>query len=345
MIDWLPANSHVHRKRKELHRALPNETTEDKPFVYIGCCVDFEGKDINEMTESGKKLDWPPQGEHALDEIRRFCIGIKEWSEVMGYVENASEGLTLENDWHLVYGKGEFYGISCYWISHSGIEYIWIDTSRYYRFNTAGLKTGRIFCDKPNMANIPRTDLTPEEKKANFAKAKKLLELLKIGHNFNYKMPKTDYASLEKLTMEQLTPAERVRLRVLSRLRKTVPVLVSDHSLKEMAKTTLGFDDDPDSMKVVPLAIDMLDIAKWGCPYCGFHKGQIPTSAQGTFLWQCLDCRKICHTLITGLKVSAIGHGGGEIDGLEMTAVYPKLSEHPLKGQPPRTETKHVVGK
>ena len=50
------------------------------------------------------------------------------------------------------------------------------------------------------------------------------------------------------------------------------------------------------------IAVDLKEIKKYGCPYCGYKKGDYLIRSKGTVLWSCHKCRKISHGLLTELK-------------------------------------------
>lgn len=154
----LPPTSWTERKRKELHEVLPTLHEADKgQFIYLGCCIDFTAEDINELDEANDEK-WPDKG-NAVELLREHCAGFDQWCETMGYVLDPSEGLTVENDQCLSYGKSWFRGVPCYYVDHSRIEYIWVDREYIaHSFESPGVVTGRMSCSQPNIANKPGFD-------------------------------------------------------------------------------------------------------------------------------------------------------------------------------------------
>jgi hypothetical protein len=174
-------NSWADRKAVELIVAV--EPEEDK-FVYMGCCMNMEGATVQSMVDSDKWENKNTEENRALElkEIKEKCSNVMAWARTMGYVENPEEGLTLENDWSLSYGKGDINGVWCYWIDHSRIEYVWVDPSgvdelicdisdpQFYdvsapqRLNMTGTQTGRISSKNQNLANAPKSleDFPPD---------------------------------------------------------------------------------------------------------------------------------------------------------------------------------------
>ena len=174
-------NSWADRKAAEL---ISMVMADGDKFVYLGCCINMEGGDVQRMVDSDKWEDKNTEDHRALElkEMKEKCSNIQAWAKTMGYVDNPEEGLTLENDWSLAYGKGDIKGVWCYWITHSCIEYVWVDPSgveelicdlsdpQFYdvsapqRFNMSGTQTGRMSCKDQNLANAPKRleDFPPE---------------------------------------------------------------------------------------------------------------------------------------------------------------------------------------
>lgn len=312
MTNLLPPNSWPERKSKELHEVLPKLVDADKnQFVYIGCCMDFTAETMDELDEANDEK-WPGD-EDAVELMRKHCAGFDKWCETMGYVLDPSEGLTIANDSTLSYGKSYFRGVPCYWVDHSRIEYIWADRE-YLKLIDESMErasktmTGRIDCSKSNLSAKPRSHVMRTH---------------------------------DDLPTEFSTPAEKAKFRAAA---KRVPHFsMIAHSSQEMrmhamyseatimtAKQVKGFGNDLHAMSIVPLAISMTDMDKWGCPYCGYSQGKIPATAEGTLLWVCLSCTKGSHILRDGLKESGIAF-------LE-TRIFPRLTNHPREGQPKHSE-------
>jgi len=76
--------------------------------------------------------------------------------------------------------------------------------------------------------------------------------------------------------------------------------------------------------KYTPIAVRDRELAKWGCPHCGYRSGTTPISGRYTAIWRCGDCHKQTAALGADITVSAIACAG----------VYPTLQEHPRKGTP-----------
>jgi hypothetical protein len=59
----------------------------------------------------------------------KHCPGLLDWAESLGYVRYPSQGLTLKNDWHVSYHRSKYRGRRCYYVRHSSIEYIFVESS------------------------------------------------------------------------------------------------------------------------------------------------------------------------------------------------------------------------
>jgi len=161
------------RKAEELKTSVEPEAGK---FIYLGCCVNMRGEDVDRMVDSNKweGKDTQVQRVMELKEIKEKCSNIMEWAKIMGYAEDPNDGLILENDWSLSYGKGDINGVWCYWIEHSRIEYVWIDPrgvdelicnlSDPQGLKMSGVETGRMSCKDQNLANAPKSleDYPPE---------------------------------------------------------------------------------------------------------------------------------------------------------------------------------------
>jgi hypothetical protein len=109
---------------------------------------------------------------------------------------------------------------------------------------------------------------------------------------------------------------------ILQRMDDVIPI--NEMELRSIAKALLEDQDKP------AIAVSDIDMDRWGCPHCGYHQGQIPLTAEGTFLWVCVDCKQSCHVLVSGLDQSTISTKGDD--------VYPSLQPHPRHGTKKRTE-------
>lgn len=90
--------------------------TSGKPYTFLTSCVACEGRDINEMRDECRKV------EVNYSEMAEVC-DLSDFERVLGYGPDTIE---LEKDWHVGYYKSWFRSTPCYFLDHSGIEYIWV---------------------------------------------------------------------------------------------------------------------------------------------------------------------------------------------------------------------------
>lgn len=87
-----------------------------KKYEYITNCVNSTAEDTDAMTSRARSITANTFFKH---------VDLKEVSEFFGYELRKTTGLTIKNDWHVRYFKSKFKGIRCYYLAHSGIEYIY----------------------------------------------------------------------------------------------------------------------------------------------------------------------------------------------------------------------------
>jgi hypothetical protein len=87
-------------------------------FKYEICCVDAPtGEMISEMKEGSREITYKT--------FRSHCEGVDAWARSKGYDRTSRQGLTLKADWAVGFYKGTYDGRPCFYLSWSGIEYIW----------------------------------------------------------------------------------------------------------------------------------------------------------------------------------------------------------------------------
>lgn len=96
----------------------------DKRYEYETCCVNVPPEDVNalnEMIDGGVQI--------TRGTFLRHCQDVDRWAEGQGYELHSSRGLTLGQDYHVAYFRGEFKGRRCYFLVWSAIEFIWTEAA------------------------------------------------------------------------------------------------------------------------------------------------------------------------------------------------------------------------
>ena len=83
-------------------------------FKYETNYCNADGDDINEMKEEARQV--------SISTIRRRCSKFTYWCRKLGY----DKSFPIDNDWHVTYWKSFYRGLQCYYVTHSGIENIWV---------------------------------------------------------------------------------------------------------------------------------------------------------------------------------------------------------------------------
>ena len=86
---------------------------------YLTCCVNSTAKLIDDMTDQAREITYRTARRNIS---RKAFTDFEKW---MTYDTGGERGgLRLKDDWHVTYHKSRYKGIPCYYIQHSGIEYI-----------------------------------------------------------------------------------------------------------------------------------------------------------------------------------------------------------------------------
>jgi hypothetical protein len=106
--------------------------SETAPYVFLTSCVASTAELIDELNEKAEDA--------TLEEVAFNCE-LAHFKKILGYSTRVGDGLlTLEDDWHVTYRRSFYRGVPCYYIQHSGIEYIWINR-HMWRAESAKEKT------------------------------------------------------------------------------------------------------------------------------------------------------------------------------------------------------------
>ena len=94
-------------------------STLSKPYTFYTNCIHADGDSIYEMRTQAVEVSYRT--------MLARCEGVVDLSVSLGYERrrNQGSGITLKNDWHVGYYKSAYQGKPCYYLTYSGIEYIW----------------------------------------------------------------------------------------------------------------------------------------------------------------------------------------------------------------------------
>lgn len=82
-------------------------------FHYETCCVNSDCTSIENMVDQSKEI--------TLKTFLKY-VSREELYEILGGIYN--KGFPIEKDYHVHYFKSEYQNKKCYYVVHSGIEYI-----------------------------------------------------------------------------------------------------------------------------------------------------------------------------------------------------------------------------
>lgn len=88
-------------------------------FRYETCCVLSTDELITELRDSAEDV--------TEAEFRAACEGVDDWAVAHGYDLDPDDGLTLSEDWHVSWERGTYDGRPCFFLTWSGIEFVWTD--------------------------------------------------------------------------------------------------------------------------------------------------------------------------------------------------------------------------
>ena len=99
-------------------------------YMYETDCVEADGDDISNMVDAATEVRYK--------EIKSNCEGLKAWEIGSGYSPDGTrKELTLRRDMEVRYYRSVYKGIPCYYIRHSGIEYVWVNAGSRFASKTA----------------------------------------------------------------------------------------------------------------------------------------------------------------------------------------------------------------
>ena len=94
-------------------------------WYYHTCCVNSTAELIHALVDDAEDIEYEEfRDAVGGEEVDKFAADMKyDTGDETG-------GLRLEDDWHVSYHKSKYGGEPCYYLQHSGIEYIWLDGER-----------------------------------------------------------------------------------------------------------------------------------------------------------------------------------------------------------------------
>jgi hypothetical protein len=102
-----------------MHWDPPDRPRPNMGFVYFyeTNCTEAAGEDIQEMREAAVPISYLTMQKH--------CYGLKRWALDHGYRRLRTKGPTLRTDPFVGFYKSTYQGKPCYYLTWSGIEWIW----------------------------------------------------------------------------------------------------------------------------------------------------------------------------------------------------------------------------
>ena len=99
-----------------LLKAEPQSKTHT--YLFLTSCVETSSQETNDMRDQAEEVTY--------EEMASAC-DLTGFKKVFGYGPEADDACELENDLHVSYWRSSYRGCPCYYLSHSSIEYIWVD--------------------------------------------------------------------------------------------------------------------------------------------------------------------------------------------------------------------------
>lgn len=84
----------------------------NKQFIYETCCVNSTAEKIQDMVDNAIEITYRTFSKY---------VDIKSIEQQFGY----GNYLRLKNDYHVSFHRSKYDGRLCYYMRHSGIEYIY----------------------------------------------------------------------------------------------------------------------------------------------------------------------------------------------------------------------------
>lgn len=99
-----------------------------KDFCYYTCCVISTAELICPMVDQAREITWRTFSKYvSIDHLRElwpFCTYSYRGEKYNPITGGLTALFSLKRDWAVRYFKSKFDGKPCYYICHSGIEYV-----------------------------------------------------------------------------------------------------------------------------------------------------------------------------------------------------------------------------
>ena len=98
-------------------------------FEYETCCVHSTAEWINDMVDHAREVTWETFRKHVhWTQVRDIFPQYSYQGETYNPdTEELTIGFHIRRDWAVGFWKSKYRGRRCYYIVHSGIEYIWVE--------------------------------------------------------------------------------------------------------------------------------------------------------------------------------------------------------------------------
>jgi len=97
-------------------------------FTYETNCVSSKAKYLIPMVDQARQITWETFRKHVrLEEVKRIFPDYSYRGENINENGELTIGFHIKDDWAVSFWKSKFRHRTCYYIDHSGIEYIFTE--------------------------------------------------------------------------------------------------------------------------------------------------------------------------------------------------------------------------
>lgn len=95
-------------------------------YIYKTDCTHAKGHDIREMLDLAREITWETFRKHVhWADVKEIFPDYSYKGEKSNEYRVLTIGFHIKDDWAVSFWKSKYRGVPCYFITHSGIEYIW----------------------------------------------------------------------------------------------------------------------------------------------------------------------------------------------------------------------------